>query len=164
MPNCFRVISRQWATGVAVLCFLTAANAQPGGGPEDPPAEHSPSENIGSAWDSLLKDTIPESAPDAALTVAQTPYEATPAGDFLNHFFMSARTEYLHTQTYFTGLPTATGVIDAPPGTTVNPAGIPYPPSFQESTNLMYSFLNWGTQGWLSTGSIRIFRLLMGKI
>ncbi|MFY9804559.1 MAG: hypothetical protein WA211_20025 [Candidatus Acidiferrales bacterium] len=150
MPNCFRMISRQWATGVAVLCFLTGTNAQPAATPGDPPAENSPSESIGAAWDNLLKDVVPQIAPDAALTVGQTPFETTPAGDFLNHFFMNTRTEYLHTQTYFTGLPTATGVIDAPITGTFNPAGIPYPPAFQSNTNLMYSFLNWGTQGWLS--------------
>ncbi|MFZ3216504.1 MAG: hypothetical protein WA192_10635 [Candidatus Acidiferrales bacterium] len=116
----------------------------------DPPAENTPSPSIGAAWDNLLKDTIPQSSPDAALTAAQTPYEATPAGDFLNHFYMDTRTEYLHTQTYFTGLPTLTGVIDAQPTAIFNPAGIPYPPAFQSSTNLMYSFLNWGTRGWLS--------------
>ncbi len=148
MPNCFRVISRQLATGVAVLFFLTGTNARPASAPGDQPAASSPS--IGAAWDNLLKDAIPQSAPDAALTVVQTPRESSPAGDFLNHFFMSTRTEYLRTQTYFTGLPTATGVIDAPITGTFNPAGIPFPSAFQSDTNVMYSFLNWGTQGWLS--------------
>ena len=40
------------------------------------------------------KDTIPQSAPDPALTVAQMPYEAGPAGDFPNHFFMNTRIDY----------------------------------------------------------------------
>lgn len=139
-----------WATSVAVAFFLTGTNAQPAATPEDQPAESSPSESIGAAWDNLLKDAIPQTTPDAALTVAQSPRETSPAGDFLNHFFMNSRMEYLRTQTYFTGLPTATGVIDAPITGTFNPAGIPYPPAFQSDTNVMYSFLNWGTQGWLS--------------
>ncbi|MGA8143227.1 MAG: hypothetical protein WB987_04985 [Candidatus Acidiferrales bacterium] len=115
----------------------------------DPPADNPPGEKIGAAWDSLLKDTIPQSAPDPALAVAQTRYEAGPAGDFLNHFFMNTRTEYLRTQSYFTGLPTLTGVIDVPITPIFNP-GVPYPNAFQPSTNVMYSFLNWGTRGWLS--------------
>jgi hypothetical protein len=71
-------------------------------------------------------------------------------GDFPNHFFMNARTEYLRTQTFFTGLPTATGVIDAPITPIFNPNGVPYPNAFQSDTNIIYSFLNWGTRGWLS--------------
>ena len=43
-----------------------------------------------------------------------------------------------------------TGVIDVPPGQVFNPNGVPYPGAFQPNTNSMYSFLNWGTRGWLS--------------
>ncbi|MGH9675985.1 MAG: hypothetical protein ACRD36_02700, partial [Candidatus Acidiferrum sp.] len=116
----------------------------------EPSARSLPAESVGAAWDNLLKDTIPQNAPSPALTAPQTPYEAGPAGDFLNHFFMDTRTEYLRTQSYFTGLPTATNVIDAPPSPIFNPAGIPYSNAFQSSTNVMYTFLNWGTRGWLS--------------
>ncbi len=63
---------------------------------------------------------------------------------------MNARIDYLRTQTFFTGNPTLTGVIDAPPDQGFNPAGIPYPPAFQADTNSMNSFLNFGTRGWLS--------------
>jgi hypothetical protein len=141
---------RGCASGLAALTFLTAASAaviaaQPG------PAAGNPSgENIGAAWDNVLQNTVPQSAPDPALTVAQTARETGPAGDFLSHLFMGTRTEYSRTQTFFSGRPTATGVIDAPPSTVFNPAGIPYSPAFQASTNEMYSFLNWGTRGWIS--------------
>lgn len=150
MSNCFRVPLPRYASGFAALFFLAGANAQPVATQPDPPAESKPGEKIGAAWDNLLQDTTPQNTPDPALTVAQTPHEAGPASDFLNHFFMDTRTEYLHTQSFFRGLPTLTGVIDAPPGPVFNPAGIPYPPAFQSGTNTMHSFLNWGTRGWLS--------------
>src|SRR4029077_7216882 len=59
-------------------------------------------------------------------------------------------TEYMNTQTPFTGLPTLTGVINAPATGVFNPSGIPYSPAFQSSTTQVYSFLNWGTRGGLS--------------
>lgn len=149
LPNCFRKLLRQFLWAFAASLFLAAASAQ--ARPHtDPPAQTQPVESIGAAWDSLLKDTIPQNAPDPALTAPQIPYEASPAGDFLNHFFMSGRAEYLRTQTFFSGLPTLTGVIDAPLSPVFNPAGIPYPNAFQSDTNVMYGFVNWGTRGWLS--------------
>jgi hypothetical protein len=143
-------MSRRWTGGLAVLFLLTATKTHAIVPSTDPPADNSSTQNISAAWDNLLKDTIPQSAPDPALAVAQTPYEAGPVGDFPNHFFMNARTEYLRTQTFFTGLPTATGVIDAPITPIFNPNGVPYPNAFQSDTNIIYSFLNWGTRGWLS--------------
>ncbi len=139
------------ASALLAVFLSTAAKAQPIALLVDPSAaDNPPAQNIGAAWDNLLKDTIPQTPPDPALAVAQTPYEASPAGDFLNHFFMNTRTEYLRTQTFFTGLPTATGVIDAPITGVFNPNGVPYPNAFQSDTNIIYSFLNWGTRGWLS--------------
>lgn len=149
MFDCFSITSLRFAIGLAALFFLPGANAQPLVPLSDPPEDRSAAPTIDAAWDSLLKDTIPQSPPDPALAVAQTHYEAAPAGDFLNHFFMNTRTEYLHTQTFFTGLPTATGVIDAPITPIFTP-GVPYPNAFQPDTNIIYSFLNWGTRGWLS--------------
>ena len=145
MPNCRRVLLR-WS---AALVFLAATHVQAWAQTE-PSARTPQGESVGAAWDNLLKDTLLQTAPDPALAAPQTPYEARPAGDFLNHFFMDTRAEYLRTQSYFTGLPTATGVIDAPPSPIFNPAGIPYSNAFQSSTDVMYSFLNWGTRGWLS--------------
>ena len=149
MFNCFPMTSLRLAIGLAALTFLPGAKAHPVVPKTSNPADSSPAPTIDAAWDSLLKDTIPQSPPDPALALAQTHYETSPAGDFLNHFFMDTRTEYLHTQTFFTGLPTATGVIDAPITPIFTP-GVPYPNAFQPDTNIIYSFLNWGTRGWLS--------------
>ncbi len=136
MPNCFRVVLRKCASGFVALFFLSGANAF--------------GENIGAAWDSLLQNTSAQTSPDPILTAPQTPYEASPVSNFQEHFFANTRTEYLRTQTYFTGLPTLTNVIDAPPSAIFNPAGIPYQPAFQSSTDEMHNFMNWGTRGWLS--------------
>ncbi len=145
MPFCYRVLLRWCASGIAALFCLAVASATAGNSDAN---QSSP--NIGAAWDTLLQDAIPQRAPDPAEVAPQTPYEGGQASDFLNHFFANTRTEYLRTQTFFSGLPTATNVIDAPSGTIFNPAGIPYSPAFQSSTNEAYSFLNWGTRGWLS--------------
>ncbi len=150
MSICLPALLRRCASAVAAVFLLTEANARPVSKPAEPSEESKPSENIGAAWDSVLQDTIPQNAPSPTLSLPQKSYEAGPASDFLNHFFMDTRTEYLRTQTYFTGLPTLTGVIDAPSSPIFNPAGIPYSNAFQPSTNVMYSFLNWGTRGWLS--------------
>ena len=150
MTKCFRVLLRRCASGFAALFFLAGASARPNAAHTDPPPENKQGEDIAAAWDSLLKSAMLQSTPDPALSVAQTSYERGRPSDFLNHFFMDTRTEYLRTQTFFSGLPTLTGVINAPPSTVFNPGGIPYSPAFQSSTNEMYSFLNWGTRGWLS--------------
>lgn len=144
MPNRSRLPVQALAVVSAVFCVLTAAEARPSA----PPANSSP--DIGDAWDGLLNGAVPPSAPDSALVPAQANYEASPAGDFFHHFFMNNRTEYMNTQTPFTGLPTLTGVINAPATAVFNPSGIPYADAFQSSTNEIYSFLNWGTRGWLS--------------
>ncbi len=105
---------------------------------------------MASAWASVLQNPVAPTVVDPALNVPQIPVERGVAGDFLNHAFFETRTEYQRTQTVFSGQPTLTGVIDAPPGQITNPNGIPYPGAFQPDTNAMYSFLNWGTRGWLS--------------
>src|SRR6266852_5160269 len=120
---CFRVLLRRSASGFAALLFVTGASARPNAAHTDPPPENKQGEDIGAAWDSLLKGAMPQSAPDPALTVAQSHYEGGRADDFLNHFFMDTRTEYLRTKTSLTGLPTPTGVINAPPSTVFNPGG-----------------------------------------
>ena len=150
MLNCLRVLLRRYTSGFAALLVLLGASAQPVATQTAPSPESKSGANIGAAWDTLLQGTIPQSAPDQALTVEHVSYEGKRARDFPEHFFMNARIDYLRTQTFFTGLPTLTGVIDAPPGQSFNPEGIPYPPAFQSDTNTMYSFLNIGTHGWLS--------------
>src|ERR1700736_1142222 len=118
---------------LSCLSFLTLAlGAQ----------ESVPKTTIGDAWDSVLGNAAPvphaEAKPDAQ------------DKDFLKHFFFESRTEYWRYSTAFTGLPTVTGVINAPFTGIFNPNGIPYPPVFQPDANRVYSFLDWGTRGWLS--------------
>lgn len=105
------------------------------------------------AWGGVLQNAVPAEHPDVALSAQQVPGHPGAGGDFVNHFFFETRTEYWRTQTDFSGQPTITGVINVPPGTAFNPAGIPDPAVFQSSTNEMYSFLNFGTRGW---GSDRV--------
>jgi hypothetical protein len=110
----------------------------------------SPAKNISDAWSELLQDTIPKLPAGQTVGVAQNAVEKRAGGDFLDHFFYETRTEYSRTNTYFSGQPTATGVINAAPTGSFNPSGIPDPADFQPSANEMYSFMNWGTRGWLS--------------
>jgi hypothetical protein len=148
VASCFRVLLRQLSGPLAVMFLLVSSGSRVAAAQAQ--AENKPGVDIAAAWDQLIQDGIPQTAPDPALIAPQASYEEGLAGDFLSHFFMNSRTEYLRTQTFFTGLPTATGVIDAPPSQVFNPAGIPYSPAFQDSTDVMHSFLNWGTRGWLS--------------
>src|SRR5260221_7037619 len=93
------------------------------------------------AWDAVLESP----------SVVKQPQERNhPAADFLNHVFFESRTEYWRYSTGFTGLPTATSVIDAPFTGIFNPNGIPYQSAFQPDANRIYGFLDWGTRGWLS--------------
>jgi hypothetical protein len=124
------------------------ASAQQGAPTANLPA--TPGENIATAWSSVLQNPEAPTAADPRLNVAQARVESWSPGDFLNHAFFEIRTEYQRTQTAFSGQPTITGVIDVPPGQVANPNGIPYPGAFQPDTNSMYSFLNWGTRGWVS--------------
>jgi hypothetical protein len=149
MLNCLRAALRGYV-GVLAIFSLTAAHAYVAATQTVTAPPSQSSENIGAAWDNLLQGTIPQYNPDAAETAPQSHYETGPADDFRNHFFVNTRTTYLRTQTFFSGLPTATGVIDAQPTSIFNTAGVPYPNAFQSSTNEMYSFLNWGTRGWIS--------------
>ena len=150
MFKCARVLLRWSSIGFTALLFLAGANAQPFAMQTASSAESKPGANIGADWDDLLQETIPKSTPDPALTAAQASEGLGSPNDFSNHLFINTRIDYLHTQTFFTGLPTLTGVIDAPPDQGFNPEGIPYPPAFQSDTNTMYSSLNFGTRGWLS--------------
>src|SRR5437868_3366768 len=130
------------------LCS-TVANAQQTPAPSTT-ATAAPS--ITGAWDTLIKDAIPQAPVDPVLKQPQTPFQKGAAGDFLNHFFLDLKTNYEHSDVNFTGLPTFTGVINAPfNGSFAN--GIPYLPAFQPDANRMYSFLDLGTRGW---GSDRI--------
>lgn len=116
-------------------------------------AAQQPASTMADAWGGVLQDAVPAARPDVALSAQQVPGHKGAAGDFINHFFFETRTEYWRTQTEFSGQPTATGVINALPGTVFNPGGIADPSVFQPSTNEFYSFLNFGTRGW---GSDRV--------
>ncbi|HTS70514.1 MAG TPA: hypothetical protein VMO17_16140, partial [Terriglobia bacterium] len=105
---------------------------------------------MAAAWGSVLQNPGAPPASDPALAVPQATLERSSAGDFLNHVFLETRTEYLRTQSDFSGQPTLTGVINAPFGPVTNPNGVPDPAVFQPNGNTIYSFLNWGTRGWLS--------------
>lgn len=105
--------------------------------------EPGPPTKISDAWDAILPGAQP-----AATT--RSPEKRASDSDFLKHFFFESRTEYWRSSTAFTGLPTVTGVIDAPFTGIFNPNGIPYPAAFQPNANRLYSFLDWGTRGWLS--------------
>src|SRR5438876_683121 len=94
---------------------------------------------IAAAWDSLLP-----------AETGSTAKAAKPSADFLSHFYLANRTDYWRYSTSFTGLPTITGIIDAPVNGLFNPYGMPYPDAFQGAANRISNFLDWGTRGWLS--------------
>ena len=130
-----------------MCCTLASAQQTP---PASTTATAAPS--ITGAWDTLIKDAIPQAPVDPVLKQPQTPFQKGAADDFLNHFFLDLKTNYEHSDVNFTGLPTVTGVINAPfNGSFAD--GIPYLPAFQPDANRMYSFLDLGTRGW---GSDRI--------
>ncbi len=97
-------------------------------------------ERITAAWDSVL----------TGAAVTHAPPEANPTRDFLKHLYFESRTEYWRYNTHFTGLPTATGLINAPFTGEFNPNGIPYPLAFEPQANRVYAFIDFGTRGWLS--------------
>ena len=112
-------------------------------------AAQTPVANMDQAWDELLEDAIP--APRSETPVRPSPPKTkSEDGDFLEHFYFESRSDYWRYSSSFTGLPTVTGVINAPFTGVFNPNGIPYPEAFQPVANRVYSFLSGGTNGWLS--------------
>ena len=69
---------------------------------------------------------------------------------FCQSLVFESRTNYQRYLTDFTGSPTTTGVFDTPNTGIFNPAGIPYPQAFQPGANRLYSFIDFGTRGYLS--------------
>jgi len=133
-----------------LLLSSAAARGQAAQTTPEPSGVTAEKPSIGAAWNALLQGAVPESKVDPALTVTQVPVTRGAGDDFLNHFFYETRTEYIRENTFFTGQPTSTGVINVAPGPEFNPNGIPYPPAFQANANRMYSFMDWGTRGWIS--------------
>ena len=136
-----------WTLAAWLVAWLPIGMLAQAEGPE--PAEQT-TEDIGGAWGDLIDKVIPSAATDPALSVEQAPVITGPVGDFGNHFFFESHIEYLRQQTSFSGLPTVTGVVDAPRGEVADPDAIPYEPAFQPGSNHVYTFLNFGTRGWLS--------------
>jgi hypothetical protein len=124
---------------------LSAQNIKPG-----QTAAGTDAPTVAASWDSLLQNTILQAPPDPALIPAQVPIKHSGGDDFLNHFFFENRTDYFRYDASFTGLPTNTGVINAPASGVFNPAGYGDPSVFQPNTNRIETFLDWGTRGWLS--------------
>lgn len=139
--------------GLVAIALLFSSMAHAQATPPAAPAPAVPAPGIGDAWSGLLKDAIPRSTVDPTLSVPQLPSSKGGADDFLNHFYFDERTEYRRENAYFTGLPTATNVINAPFTGVFNPAGIPDTAAFQPNSNGIYSFIDFGTTGW---GSDRV--------
>ena len=136
---------------VCLLAGLPAlAPAQDRADEEEESQQQDAPADIGQAWDELLADVVPKAEPDPALIVEQRPVSKTAAGDFLNHFFFQAHTEYIRQDVRFSGRPTVTGVFDGQPGEIADLTGIPFHEAFQPSSDHLYSFMNLGTRGWLS--------------
>ncbi len=132
------------------IAVLTAALVHPQRSQAQPPPSGANPQSITTAWDSLLQGAIPQAAPDPVLTVPQSSVVRGPVDDFLNHFYFDSRNEYIRDNSYFTGNPTITGVINTQPTGVFNPNGIPFPGAFQPSSNEFSSFIDLGTTGWLS--------------
>ena len=116
----------------------------------DAPSATLKAADIRGAWDHLLTNVIPSAEVDPALVVEQVGLTEGAAGDFIDHFFFETASEYIRQETSFSGLPTPTSVINVERGEIANPDGIPFPFAFQPNTDHIYSFMNWGTRGWLS--------------
>ncbi len=131
-----------------VFPLLSQAQQQEQNNAESPPPKKI---DISQAWDQLLRDVIPKAPADPVLTVPQNPFSRRRADDFLNHFFLDLATEYRRQEVSFTGLPTSAGIFEGTPGSVIGGKGIPALEPFQPNADEMYSFMNWGTRGWLST-------------
>ncbi len=90
------------------------------------------------SWDAILGQAKPSKT--SAISTER----------FLEHLFFETRSEYRREQTFFSGNPTLTGVIDAPLTQGLGPAGIPYPNAFEPSANVISERVTFGTRGWLS--------------
>ena len=92
--------------------------------------------DITEAWDRLLGESATEAPSAARRGVARTT-----APDFLSHFFLESRSEFVRQQIGFSGLPTVAGF---------TPQLDVFPGPFQPSANTIYETLSFGTRGWLS--------------
>jgi len=111
-------------------------------------ASSGPAPTVDDMWNSLLQGASPAPAvKDPALTPPQVAGKVT-SSDFVDHFYFEGRTDYFRYDSSFnSGTPTITGIINAPPSETFNPAGYPYPSIFQGGANRYETLLDMGTQG-----------------
>lgn len=138
MPR--RIRSARFGALTCLSWFALTLTAQQQGAGTAGPAEHT---TIDQAWDAVLPAAGPELR-------SQDQRREDPSAGFLKHLFFEARAEYWRYSSSFTGLPTVTGVINAPFTGVFNPNGIEYQPAFQPDANRLYGFIDWGTRGWLS--------------
>jgi hypothetical protein len=112
-------------------------------------------------WNSLLPGAKPGTTqatpapapPDPALNPPQIGGQETPS-NFRDHFYFEGRTDYYRYDTDFnSGVPTVTGIINAPNTGVFNPAGYPYPSIFQPNANRFETLFDMGTTGF---GSDRV--------
>jgi hypothetical protein len=117
------------------------------------PAPTGPVPSVDAMWNEVLQGSSAPATPDPALNPTQLGGKET-AANFRDHFYMEGRTDYYRYDTSFnSGVPTITGIIDAPFTDVFNPAGYPYPSIFQSGANRWETLLDLGTQGW---GSDRV--------
>ena len=109
-----------------------------------------PAKDISGSWEGIITELLPKAEVSPALSQTQTPVLRGPADDFADHIFLELRTEYQRHDIGFTGQPTLTGLINAPFNGIFNPNGFAWDRAFQPDTNRLYSFLSFGTRGWLS--------------
>src|SRR5712692_9378067 len=114
---------RALATSVLVLTYLLAA------------AQAQKKPDIREAWDRLLEDTASETSSARVLPPDAAPRR--PAEDFLKHFFLESRSEFIRQQVGFSGQPTLAGF-------TVQQNVFPGP--FQPSATTIYQTLTFGTR------------------
>ena len=135
---------------IGLPLVLSGQYSKPGATPQTPGDKSASAASVQESWDSLLQGAIPQAKPDPALNPPQAAAKKSAAGDFANHFFFENRTDYWRYDTGFTGLPTYSGIINAPSTGVFNPNGFPYPPAFQPDANRIQSIMDLGTRGWLS--------------
>jgi hypothetical protein len=135
-------------------CAIFGQEAKPAA-PSAPatPAPAVPAPSVDDMWNSLLPGTPAPTTPDPALNPPQIGGKETPS-NLPDHFYFEGRTDFYRYDTNFnSGVPTITGIIDAPNSGVFNPAGYPYPSIFQGGASRFETLLDMGTTGW---GSDRI--------
>lgn len=142
---------RRWGLVGALLAFAAAAGAQEATKPAAPAAAQ-PMPSISDAWGGVLENVAPAEHPAVVNMPRSSPHNRG-LSDFADHLYLETSTEYWHTTTDFSGLPTATGVINGPASSVILPGGIPDSSVFQPSGNELYTLLSFGTHGW---GSDRV--------